>query len=71
MSLWSTQKEAAISLVSTLVEDGPMSIPEVVQEITETGVSGKNALKAIYIASINGDVQVTGDWESGTVQEVA
>ena len=69
-SLWYTQKAAASSHVQQLLADGQERPIEAVKEsLRETGVSAKNALKAIYTEVQNGTVVMTGDWTTGTIKK--
>lgn len=63
-SQWSQRKEEATAEVTEIVPSGQsMPISAVKTELrSRMGLSAKNALKAIYLAYIDGLVTVDGGW---------
>lgn len=51
-SKWFTQRDAAVNRVKEMVASGERSIDKIVVDLGSIGVSAKNAMKAIYRASL-------------------
>lgn len=69
-SRWSTQKADASALVQSMLADGQeKSLDTVVEALRASGVTGKNALKAVYAELQNGTVSMNGTWKSATLKK--
>jgi len=68
-SLWSSQKEGARALVRDMLASGQeMSVEDVVNALKMTGVTAKNALKAIYAAQQSENITLNGDYDTGSLR---
>lgn len=61
-SRWYGQKAAASTFVRQAVATGPKDVETLVAGLQEQGVSGKNALKAIYAEVLAGTLVMNGEW---------
>ena len=69
-SKWFTQKVAASTFVKSALADGQeKSLEAVIDGLKAQGITGKNALKAIYAEVAAGSATLTGDWETGKVKK--
>lgn len=69
-SRWSTQKGDASNLVKSLLADGQeKSLETMLEAIRASGVTGKNALKALYAELESGTIVMTGNWKNGTFRK--
>lgn len=68
-SVWSGKKERAIDNVRSILSDGAShSIGDVVTQVSsQSGVSGKNAMKAVYALTESGEAIVTGPYIGGSI----
>lgn len=68
-SKWSGQKASASTRIKQLLADGQeRSVQVVVDDLKATGLTGKNALKAIYTEVAAGTAVLSGNWSDGTVR---
>lgn len=69
-TLWYTQKAGAVAFVKNEIASGEKSIESLVDGLVGTGVSRKNAPKALYLAVNDGSaVLASGDWSDGTLKK--
>lgn len=70
-SKWSKQKPAAKSRIIALLADGQeKKIDILVEDLIGTGLTRKNALKALYNEVFAGTVAMTGTWSDGAFKKV-
>lgn len=70
-SLWSGQKTAASAFVKQALSSGQeVSLDSVLEGLKATGVSRKNALKAVYSeVQSGGAILASGDWSDGRLKK--
>lgn len=65
-SKWHGQKPAASAAVKKALADGTeKTLDELIEALKPTGLSTKNAHKAIYAETAAGTVVMTGTWKDG------
>lgn len=68
-SVWSTKKDLAIAEGEAILSQGEQPVETAVQALAlNTGISAKNALKALYALTVSGSASLTGNWATGTIK---